>query len=136
MLRGIRGATTVERNDRDEILERTVALLRAIVRNNGLSAERIAMAHFTMSPDLDAAFPAEALRKMPGPGWERVPAICSTEVAVPGSLRRAIRVLVLAETAGKARDIRHEYAGRAAALRPDLVSSEPRKARRKGGSKR
>jgi chorismate mutase len=124
MLRGIRGATTVERNDRGEILERTVALLRAIVRNNGLTAERIAMAHFTMSPDLDAAFPAEALRKMPGAGWERVPAICSTEVAVPGSLRRAIRVLVLAETAGKARDIRHEYAGGAAALRPDLVSSE------------
>jgi len=126
MIRGIRGATTVERNDEGEILGRTLDLLRAIVRNNRITAERIAMVHFTMSPDLDAAFPAAALRRMPGRGWARVPAICSTEVAVPGSLRRAIRVLVLADVAGGARDVRHEYAGGAAALRPDLVSSRAR----------
>lgn len=136
MIRGIRGATTVERNDRIEILERTADLLRAIVRNNGLVAERIAMVHFTMSPDLDAEFPAAALRRLEGRGWDRVPAICSTEVAVPGSLKRAIRVLVLAETKGRARDIRHEYAGGAAALRPDLVSSGALKPRRKDSPKR
>jgi chorismate mutase len=136
MLRGIRGATTVERNDKGEILDKTADLLRAIVRNNGLTAERIAMVHFTMSPDLDAEFPAAALRRLEGRGWDRVPAICSTEVAVPGSLKRAIRVLVLAETQGRARDIRHEYSGGAAALRPDLVSSVARKTGRGGGSKR
>jgi len=136
MIRGIRGATSVERNDRGEILERTADLLRAIVRNNRLTAERIAMVHFTMSPDLNAAFPAEALRGLPGAGWSRVPAICSTEVAVPGALDRVVRVLVLAQTTGRARDIRHEYAGRAAALRPDLVNSKAPKARRGGGSKR
>jgi len=133
MLRGIRGATTVRRNDRKEILARTAALLRSIVRNNGLAAERIAMVHFTMSPDLNAAFPAAALRLLPGRGWARVPAICSTEVPVPGSLRRAIRVLVLAETDRAAAAVRHEYSGGAAGLRPDLVSS---RANRKGGSKR
>jgi chorismate mutase len=128
MIRGIRGATTVESNDRGEILDRTTELLRAIVRNNGLTAERISMVHFTMSPDLNAAFPAAALRRLKGAGWSRVPAICSSEVAVPGSLRGAIRVLVLAETTGGARDIRHEYAGRAAALRPDRVRrSGPKK---------
>jgi len=69
----------------------------------------------------------------PGRGWARVPAICSTEVAVPGSLRRAIRVLVLADTKRKATAIRHEYSEGAASLRPDLVSSD---ARRKRGAKR
>lgn len=133
MMRGIRGATTVRRNDRREILDRTVALLRSIVRNNGLTAERIAMVHFTMSPDLNAAFPAAALRLLPGRGWARVPAICSTEVAVPGSLRRAIRILVLAETTRKAAAIRHEYSEGAASLRPDLVSSG---AQRKSRTKR
>lgn len=126
MIRGIRGATTVERNEEGEILDRTLDLLREIVRGNRITAERIAMVHFTMSPDLNAAFPAAALRRMTGRGWERVPAICSTEVAVPGSLERAIRVLVLAETPVRARDIRHVYAGRAAALRPDLVPSKAR----------
>ncbi len=123
MIRGIRGATTVRRNDRGEILDRTAALLRSIIRNNGLVAERIAMVHFTMSRDLNAAFPAAALRRLAGRGWARVPAICSTEVAVPGSLPRAIRVLVLAETGRSSAAVRHEYAEGAAALRPDLVSS-------------
>jgi chorismate mutase len=134
MIRGIRGAITT-RNDRKEILERTLALLRSIVRKNGLTAERISMVHFTMSPDLNAAFPAAALRKLPGRGWARVPAICSTEVAVPGALEGVVRVLVLAETAGSARDVRHEYAGRAAALRPDLVSSETRRKGRRPGAR-
>ena len=56
MIRGIRGATTVGRNNEGEILDRTLDLLRSIVRDNRLTAERIAMVHFTMSPDLDAAF--------------------------------------------------------------------------------
>ena len=127
MIRGIRGATTVARNARGEILDGTLDLLRALVLKNGLAPERIAMVHFTMSPDLNAAFPAAALRKLPGRGWDRVAALCSTEVAVPRSLRRAIRVLILAETEG---EVRHEYAGGAAALRPDLVSSGRRKAKK------
>ena len=53
--------------------------------------------------------------------WSEVAALCSTEVAVPGALKGAIRVLVLAERPDGARAIRHEYAGRAAALRPDRV---------------
>jgi chorismate mutase len=131
MIRGIRGATTVGRNSRGEILDGTLGLLRALVRKNGLAPERIAMVHFTMSPDLNAAFPAAALRNLPGKGWDRVAALCSTEVPVPGSLKRAIRVLILAEIRGRARDVRHEYAGGAAALRPDLVSSGTRKAKKK-----
>jgi|SRR5688572_9190666 len=135
MIRGIRGATTVGRNDKGEILRRTLSLLGSIVRKNRLAPERISMVHFTMSPDLNAAFPAAALRKLPGRGWSRVPAICSTEVAVPGALEGVIRVLVLAETGGSARDVRHEYAGRAAALRPDLVSSKPRRKGRRAGAR-
>ena len=121
MLRGIRGATTVEGNDEGEILDRTADLLRAIVRKNRLTAGRVAMVHFTMSPELDAAFPAAALRRLKGAGWSEVAALCSTEVAVPGALKGAIRVLVLAEMPDGTRAIRHEYAGRAAALRPDRV---------------
>lgn len=117
-LRGIRGAVTVERNTAEEIIRATKELLEAIVGENDLQPEDVAGVFFTVTPDLNAAFPAEAARKMPG--WKYVPLMCAQEINVPGSLLRCIRVLVFVNTARSQREIKHVYLREAAQLREDL----------------
>jgi chorismate mutase len=113
--RGIRGATTVEHNDRDEILTATRELLEVIVRLNGLRPEDIAYAWFTVTPDLDAEFPAFAAREL---GWTEVPLMCGREIPVPGAMPRCIRVLVDWNTSKSQREVRHAFLHRAKELRP------------------
>ncbi|HEX9269427.1 MAG TPA: chorismate mutase [Candidatus Limnocylindria bacterium] len=113
--RGIRGATTVERNDRDEILARTRELLEVIVRLNGIRAEEIAHVWFTVTDDLDAEFPAFAARDL---GWSEVPLLCGREIPVPGALARCIRVLITWNTAKSQREVRHAFLRGARELRP------------------
>lgn len=113
--RGIRGATTVERNDRDEILARTRELLEVIVRLNGLRSEDVAYAWFTVTEDLDAEFPAFAAREI---GWTDVPLICGREIPVPDALPRCIRVLISWNTAKSQHEVRHAFLRKAKQLRP------------------
>jgi chorismate mutase len=113
--RGLRGATTVERNDRDEILAATRELLGVLVKLNGLRPEDLAYAWFTVSPDLDAEFPAFAAREI---GWSEVPLMCGREIPVPGALERCIRVLVAWNTPRSQHEVRHAFMRRAKELRP------------------
>ena len=113
--RGIRGATTVERNDRDDILEATTELLEVIVRLNGLRSEDVAYVWFTVTEDLDAEFPAFAAREL---GWTEVPLMCAREIPVPGALERCIRVLVSWNTRKSQREVRHAFLRGAKELRP------------------
>jgi chorismate mutase len=113
--RGIRGATTVERNDRDEILTATREMLEVIVRLNGLRPEDIAYAWFTVTPDLDAEFPAFAAREL---GWTEVPLMCGREIPVLGAMPRCIRVLIDWNTSKSQREVRHAFLHRAKELRP------------------
>lgn len=115
-VRGIRGATTVEANDAEAILSATEELLAEMTRQNGLQPEDIASVFFTVTPELNATFPAEAARRL---GWHMVPMLCATEIPVPGSLPRCIRVLIHANTDRAPSEIRHVYLRRAVALRPD-----------------
>ncbi len=117
MIRGIRGATTVERDDAEEILSRTEELLREMSRANGLEPDHMASILFTLSPDLHAAFPAEAARRV---GWQFVPVICMRELDVPQGLSKTIRVLMHAETLLTPTEVKHVYQGRAVMLREDL----------------
>jgi chorismate mutase len=114
--RGIRGATTVEDNTADAILEATGELLEAITAANGLQVEELAAAFFTATQDLDAAFPARAARDL---GWDVIPLLDAQEIAVPGSLPRCIRVLLLWNTDKSQEEIAHVYLRGAQALRPD-----------------
>ena len=118
-LRGIRGATTVLRNDAGEILEATRELLQAIIDENRLATEDIASAIFTVTPDLNAEFPATAAREMLG--WQSVPLLCATEINVPGSLKKCIRVLLHVNTEHSQQGLRHVYLRRATQLRTDLL---------------
>jgi chorismate mutase len=117
MVRGIRGAITVERDDPAELLDATERLLNEIVAENGFVVDDIASALFTLTPDLVSQFPAAAARRM---GWLRVPLLNFTEIGVPGSLARCIRVLLHVNTDKPQDAIVHVYLDGAQVLRPDL----------------
>jgi len=117
--RGIRGATTVEADDPDQVLAATRQLLEAVLQANpGLQTGDIASAVFTVTDDITSAFPALAARRM---GWEAVPMLCTREIPVPGSLPLCIRILIHWNTRRKQSEIRHVYLREAVRLRPDLV---------------
>lgn len=120
--RGVRGATTVAANTRDEILTATRQLVALMVRRNGIEPKDVASAIFTTTPDLDAEFPALAARQL---GWLEVPLLCGHEMAIPGSLPRCIRVLVHWNTDRAQSEIQHVYVREAERLRPDLCKVPP-----------
>jgi chorismate mutase len=118
-VRAVRGATQVDRDDRQEILDATTELLREILARNGLSQEDLISVVFTATNDLTAEFPAYAARQM---GFSDVPLLCATEIAVPGSMPRVLRVLAHVETDRPRAEITHAFLRGAAALRRDLPS--------------
>src|SRR4051794_29326212 len=111
--RGVRGATTATDNTREAILEATRELVEQLIAANGLDADDIASAIFTTTPDLDAEFPAVAARAL---GWTDTALLCGHEMAVPGSLKRCVRVLVHWNTEKSAKEIAHIYLRGASAL--------------------
>jgi chorismate mutase len=120
-LQGIRGATTVDANDAQQILEATDELLRRLHEANDLTPDDIVSAMFTMTSDLNAAFPARAAEVY---GWNIVAILHSTEIPVPGSLPRCIRLLVHAYTRRSRQEIRHVYLRAATVLRPDRAGEK------------
>lgn len=113
---GIRGATTVAANEASLILEATDELLDRLIEANDLKPDDIVSALFTVTTDLDAAFPARAAEDY---GWNIVALLHSSEIPVPGSLPRCIRILVHAYTTRARDEIRHVYLRDAVSLRPD-----------------
>ena len=93
--RGLRGATTVDSNTAEDIYASTREMLQALIDANGIEERDLAMAYFTVTPDLNAAFPAAAARQL---GWNSTALMCATEIPVPGSLPSCIRVLILINT--------------------------------------
>jgi chorismate mutase len=118
-VRGVRGAITVNENNSGEIFEATKQLVEEVIRQNELEAEQIAAVFITVTTDLNADFPAKAVRSVSG--WDLVPLMCATEVPVPGSLEKCIRVMMLANTDLSAAEIHHVFLGNAKKLRPDLI---------------
>ena len=117
-VRGIRGATTAETNTRESILDATRELLVAIVEANQLNIADIASVYFTVTPDLDAAFPARAARDL---GWTDAALLDAQAPRVIGDLPHCIRVLIHWNTAHAANEIAHVYLREAIKLRPDRV---------------
>lgn len=120
--RGVRGATTVETDERDQILKATRQLLALMIRRNQIEAADVASATFTVTKDLGAEFPALAARQL---GWLEVPLLCAYEISVPNSLPRCIRALVLWNTEKQQSEIEHVYLHEAKKLRPDLSTLPP-----------
>jgi chorismate mutase len=121
-VRGVRGATTAQENDATAIFSATQELLGAILQANpSLQTADLASVFFTLSPDLQAAYPATAARQM---GWHQVPLICAQEVPVPGGLKRCIRVLLHWNTKLPQSAVKHVYLRGAQVLRPDWQPPE------------
>jgi len=122
-VRGIRGATTVRSNDADAIYDATLELLNTLVDLNGVRPEDVGYIWFTVTEDLNAAFPADAARA--GLGWIDVPLICGREIPVPGALGRCVRVLLAWNTAKTQADVRHVFLHGARVLRPSWAVDLP-----------
>ena len=121
MVRGVRGAVQVKKNNKKEIFVGTQKLLQKIVKENNISLEDIASIFLTATVDLDADFPAYAVREM---GWNSVPLLCAQELDVPNSVKRVIRVLVHVNCDKSQNEIKHQYLGATKKLRKDLLGGE------------
>lgn len=117
-IRGIRGATTVESNTRDAILDAAGELLGEIIRANAIDKDDVASAYFSTTTDLNAEFPAVVARR--DFGWTNIALMCGHEMDVPGSLRMCLRIMLHVNTQTPQADVRHVYLRGASVLRPDL----------------
>jgi chorismate mutase len=121
-VRGIRGATTISSDSQEAVLDATTELLKAILdANPELEVKDVGSAIFTVTEDIQAAFPAQAARQL---GWDEVPLLCTREIPVPGSLPHCIRVLIHWNTAKTQKEIQHVFLHEAQSLRPDLAGAK------------
>jgi chorismate mutase len=116
--RAVRGATCAPENSESAILDAARELLTALVAANGLEPRDLVSIVFTMTPDLDAAYPTRAAREL---GWTHLALLDAQQPRVAGDLARCLRVLVLCETGRSPQELRHIYLGDAKKLRPDLA---------------
>ena len=118
LVRGIRGAITVNSNTKEEIIKFTKELLINLQKENDFKIGDIVSVFFSATSDLNAAFPAQAAREL---GWDRVPLFDMQEIDVPGSLPGCIRILIQINCQKNQTEIKHCYLRGAEILRKDLV---------------
>ncbi len=117
-IRGVRGATTAHANTRQAILEATQELLTALIDANDLREADVASIYFTMTADLDAAFPAAAARAL---GWDATALLDAQAPRIAGDLPHCIRVLIHWNTNRTPDEVKHIYLNDARQLRPDRI---------------
>ncbi|HEY2549831.1 MAG TPA: chorismate mutase [Streptosporangiaceae bacterium] len=117
-VRAVRGAIQVGANDRPAILDGTSELVTEVMTRNQLTTEDVISVIFTATTDLNAEFPALAARKL---GFGEVPLLCCTEIAVPGSMPRVVRLLMHVESDRPRPAVQHVYLRGATALRLDIA---------------
>ncbi len=118
-VRALRGATTIESNSRDDILKGTEILLKEVIDRNNILKDDIISIIFSVTGDLDEAFPAAAARRI---GLTEVALMCTGEINVPGSLEKCIRLMMHVNTEKKNSELNHIYLEGAKILRPDIAS--------------
>jgi chorismate mutase len=116
-VRAVRGAIQVDADEPDEIYRGVQEMLAAVLERNDLGADDVISIFFTATTDLTSCFPAAGARLV---GFADVPLLCASEIAVPGSMPRTVRLLAHVETPKPRAQIRHAFLGAAAALRDDL----------------
>jgi chorismate mutase len=118
-LRALRGATTVDVDSKEQIFERTIALLEEMFVRNAIDHDDVVSVIFTATDDLHSAFPAAAARQF---GLGDVPLLCARELDVDGATERCIRVLAHLTTDRARHELHHVYLEGAVGLRDDLPS--------------
>jgi chorismate mutase len=117
MVRGLRGATTVDADTVAQVTERSQELMRELMARNELVEDDIVSVLFTATPDVTSIFPATAIRET---GFGAVPLLCAAEISVPGAMPLCIRVLLHVYTTRSRHDMHHVYLHGAQGLRDDL----------------
>ena len=118
MIRGMRGAITVNQNTEEEIITATEELLKKIIEENQIQPDVVASVFISTTKDINATFPAKALRKFEG--WTFVPVMCMQEMPVPNSLTMCVRIMMHVNTNQLQEEVVHVYLREAVVLRPDL----------------
>lgn len=116
-LLALRGAITLERDERDHLIERVERLLGEMLERNGVAHDDLVSILFTATPDVHSAFPAAAARRM---GLGDVPLICAQELDIDGGMPLCVRVLMHLRTDRSRAELRHVYLEAARSLRDDL----------------
>lgn len=119
MIRGVRGATTVEQDSETEVLAAVKELMSEMIAANQIDPEMVASVFISATDDIQSVFPAKALRSIDG--WKYVPVTCMAEIPVEKSLKFCIRVMLHLNTEKSQAEIHHIYQAGAKVLRPDLV---------------
>ena len=114
----MRGATQLDADDREHMLQRVAEMVLDAMEANGLEVDDFISVIFTATSDLHSEFPAYAARRL---GFGEVPLICARELEIEGSMPRVVRMLAHVETDLPRADITHVYLHGAAALRRDLT---------------
>lgn len=122
MIRGLRGATTIESDKQELVWDETARLVREVVAANNVAVDDIASIIISTTPDITSAFPARSVRLMEG--WQYVPVMCMHEMDVPNALPLCIRVLIHANVEVAQKDVQHLYLNDAVKLRPDLAQAK------------
>ncbi|HTW13834.1 MAG TPA: chorismate mutase [Nocardioides sp.] len=117
-VRAIRGATQLEEDVREHMLDRVAEMVTDVMTSNGLEIDDFISVVFTATSDLHSEFPAYAARQL---GFGEVPLICARELEIAGSMPRVVRMMAHVETDLPRADITHVYLHGAAALRSDLT---------------
>lgn len=118
MVRGLRGATTVENDEEQAVLEATQALVEEMAEENNVLPGDIISVLISTTRDIKSTFPAKAVRSIDG--WIYVPVMCTHEMDVPGAMPLCIRALMHVNTDIPQRYVKHIYQRDAVKLRPDL----------------
>lgn len=113
----LRGATTVDRDTPEAVIERTRELLSLLLERNAVEHDQLVSIIFTSTRDLRSAFPALAAREL---GLGDVPLLCAGELDVVGGNPNTIRVLLHCYSTRPRAELRHVYLHRAKQLRDDL----------------
>lgn len=119
MIRGVRGATTVEQDTETEVVAAVENLMNEMIAANEIDPEMVASVFVSATDDICSVFPAKALRSMDG--WRYVPVTCMAEIPVENSLKLCIRVMLHLNTTKSQAEIQHIYQAGAKVLRPDLA---------------
>ncbi|MCA1831463.1 MAG: chorismate mutase [Actinomycetota bacterium] len=116
-IRAIRGATTLDEDTKDQVIDRTGDLLQAIFDRNRIEKADVVSMIFTATGDVRAEFPAAAARQI---GLSHVPLLCARELDVQDGVPLCIRVMIHVYLDVEPGEIRHVYLERAKPLRADL----------------
>lgn len=117
-VRAVRGATQLEEDTRDHMLERVAEMVTDVMAANDLVVDDFVSIIFTATADLTSEFPAYAARLL---GFDDVPLICARELEIGGSMPRVVRMLAHVETHLARSEVTHVYLHGAARLRRDLA---------------